>query len=594
MVKIFTRIDSSTTKQTWGLYREEIKHDKKVFALLALAIPVSQFLRYVFMPLMMSLVIQSLITSPSNITTPLQLIAAMIVAAILVIIFNNRGFTWLFNHEESVSTRLTDRAMSHLMSQSYEFFANRKIGSISGDVMGFAKSYQGVMDAVWLQASGLVISYVTSLIIIGVMSPPLLIPLLLLTFGIIVLSIRSLNIRAPFRNERKRRTSELNGLIADIMGNELLVKIFARERHEAQYVINRREKIQELAHREINIIERESIFRQVLLSLFQVAALLVGIWLYKQSMVSIAALVFIITYLGRITDTMFSITTIIRAIEQALLDAAPITKILHEKPAVLDAAHAKTLAITDGAISFHKVSFRYNDAHTESVFDDLDLTIPAKQRIGLAGYSGGGKSTLTKLLLRFVDVTAGSITIDGQDISQVTQESLRNAIAYVPQEPYLFHRSLRDNIAYGKPDSSEEAIIQAAKQAHAWEFINKLPDKLDTIVGERGVKLSGGQRQRIAIARAILKDAPILILDEATSALDSESEKLIQSSISELMKNKTSIVIAHRLSTISRLDRIIVIDDGKIIEDDSHTQLVNDNKIYAKLWKHQSDGFIDS
>lgn len=591
-MKVFTRIDNSSAKQTWKIYLEEIRRDKKGVLFFAVVVPISQFLRYVFMPLMMSFIVQALITNPKDTNTLLGLIAIMAVAALISIVLNNRGLTWLFNNEEIVNTQLTMRAMNHLMSQSYEFFSNRKVGALSGDVMGFAKSYQGVMDALW-QASGLAVSYITSLIIIGFMSPLLLIPLLLLTFGVLILSIRSLNVRAPFRNERKRRTSELSGLIADVLGNQILVKVFAREYQETHYLVKKRETIQQLAHTEIDIIERESIFRQVLLSIFQTTALLIGIWLYGQNAVSIAALVFIITYLGRITDTMFGITTIIRAVEQALLDAAPITKILQEAPEVIDVPNAQTLTVPHGALSFDNVSFRYNDTPTEPVFTDLNLTIPAKQRIGLAGYSGGGKTTLTKLLLRFVDVSTGSITIDGQDISQVTQESLRDAIAYVPQEPFLFHRSLRDNIAYGKPAASDEEITEAATKAHAMEFINKLPEGLDTIVGERGVKLSGGQRQRIAIARAILKDAPMLVLDEATSALDSESEKLIQSSISELMENKTAIVIAHRLSTIARLDRIIVIDDGKIVEDGTHTKLIANNKIYAKLWQHQSDGFID-
>ncbi len=210
------------------------------------------------------------------------------------------------------------------------------------------------------------------------------------------------------------------------------------------------------------------------------------------------------------------------------------------------------------------------------------------------GPSGSGKTTLTKLLLRFADVDKGSIKVDGTSISKVTQESLRKSIAYVPQEPMLFHRSLRENIAYGKPDATDDEIRQAAIQANAIDFIDKLPEGFDTIVGERGVKLSGGQRQRIAIARAILKDAPILVLDEATSALDSESEQLIQSALERLMKGRTSIVIAHRLSTIAKLDRIIVLEDGRITEDGAHTDLLKKKGgTYASLWNHQSGGFIE-
>jgi ATP-binding cassette subfamily B protein len=310
--------------------------------------------------------------------------------------------------------------------------------------------------------------------------------------------------------------------------------------------------------------------------------------------VSIAALVFAVTYLGRLTSSLFDLTPIIRGTEQAFLDAANITDILDETPEVVDAPRAKKLTVSRGEIEFRKTNFSYNDDKNAPVIKDLSLTIAPGERIGLAGHSGGGKTTLTKLVLRFADATGGSITIDGQDITKVSQESLRQNIAYVPQEPYLFHRSLRENISYGKPDASDKEIMDAVTKANAHDFVDTLPNGLDTLVGERGVKLSGGQRQRIAIARAILKDAPILILDEATSALDSESEKLIQDALTKLMKDRTSIVVAHRLSTIAGLDRIIVLNHGEIVEEGSHAALVKQkNGIYASLWSHQSGGFIE-
>jgi ATP-binding cassette subfamily B protein len=277
----------------------------------------------------------------------------------------------------------------------------------------------------------------------------------------------------------------------------------------------------------------------------------------------------------------------LRDINQGFGDAHEMTLILDEESSVLDAPRAKKLKVASGTIDFNQISFTHADGNSP-VFSDFSLSVKAGERIGLVGQSGSGKTTLTKLLLRFADVQVGEVLIDGQDITQVTQESLRRSIAYVPQEALLFHRSIRENIAYGKLNATDQEVIRAAKQANAWEFIKDLPNGLDTLVGERGVKLSGGQRQRVAIARAIIKDAPILVLDEATSSLDSESEGLIQDALYRLMKGRTAIVIAHRLSTVAKLDRIIVLKNGQIVEDGPHAKLLRSDQEYAKLWNHQA------
>jgi ATP-binding cassette subfamily B protein len=591
-MKLFTRTNTKSAKATLKLHWQEMRHEKKQVVFFSVGIPFAHLLYTVILPLIFSFVVQSLVSHPHDISHPLSLLGIAVAVSIVALIVNYFAFRVLFDHEERTSSRLTKRVVETLMSHSYQFFSNHKVGSLSGDVTGFIRSNIAIQDQVFLQASGILVNFIFSLIIIAFLSPILLIPLGLLTVFVIIQAIRSLSKRAHYRDERKKRTTELNGNISDILGNQLLVRVFAREKQESAHVMQTRHYIEDISHKEIAILQREAMYRMGTLYLFQILTIAGSIWLFSLNMISIAALIFAVTYLGRVTSSLFAVAPIIRSLEQAFLDAAPMTEILSQAPEVQDVPNAKELVVKKGAINMKDVVFHYQD-NGDAVFNTFSLDIQPGERVGVAGHSGGGKSTLTKLILRFTDIDSGQIMIDGQDISKVTQSSLRSNIAYVPQEPFLFHRSLRDNIAYARPDATDKEVREACRKAHALEFIDKLPHGLDTTVGERGVKLSGGQRQRIAIARAILKDAPILILDEATSALDSESEKLIQSSLKELMKGRTSIVIAHRLSTIQKLDRIIVLQDGAIKEGGTHAQLLDKNGVYANLWAHQSGGFIE-
>ena len=591
-MKIFTRTDAATTKKTLAIFREEINHEKRSFWLGMILIPLSNLFSMVILPLLVSFIIQDLIEGkPWHDMT--WLFVGMIVASIASIIANQIGFDEFFNHEERIVTRLVDRAMQALMSHSQLFFSNQKVGSLANDVNTFSRSYLTFMDNVAMNFMGIAVSYVASLIVIAFIAPLLLVPLFLLTAFVVWHSLRSMSERSIYRNKRKELQSQLVGQIADILGNQTLVRLFGKRQQEIARVIAKRNAITDIAAKEIDLIQKNAKTRQSVLFSFQIITIGLIVVLIQNKLIAVGAAIFAITYLGRVTSTMFNITSIIRGFEQSLLDAAKIIELLNETPDVTDAPNAEIMKVSHGSISFSSVGFSYADAPNEHLFQGLNLTIAARSSVGLVGKSGGGKTTMTNLLLRYADVTSGSVRIDDQDVSHVQQDSLRNVISYVPQDPYLFHRSLKSNIAYGKDGASDAEIVDAAKKAHAWEFIEKLPQGLDTIVGERGVKLSGGQRQRIAIARAILKDAPILVLDEATSALDSESEKLIQASLETLMKNRTSIVIAHRLSTIAKLDRIIVLDDGKIVEDGSHQELLARNGVYAKLWNHQSGGFIE-
>ena len=310
---------------------------------------------------------------------------------------------------------------------------------------------------------------------------------------------------------------------------------------------------------------------------------------WKAGLLTVGDLVLLQTYLVRMYEKLWNAGKNIRTVYEAISDANEMTALLVQPNSVLDKEGSININVKKGEISFSEVSFKYGE---REVVKGLNLTIAPGERVALVGPSGGGKSTLLKLLFRFYDLSGGKITIDGQNIAVVTQESLRNSLSLVPQDPILFHRPLIENIRYARQDATDEEVIHAAKLAHAHEFIEKLSHGYQTMVGERGIKLSGGERQRVAIARAILKNAPILILDEATSSLDSESEMLIQDALSTLMKGRTTIVVAHRLSTIMAMDRIVVIKDGLIIEEGKHEELIKANQgMYQKLWEIQAGGF---
>ena len=592
-MKLFTRTDSTITKQTTKLFIEYAKTDKKRLMIFATLIPLSQTIEYVFIPLLFSFVVQHLVDNPREVTAALWLCVTAAGCVAISAVANHIGFINMFRHEEHATTGLLSKGLNGILSHSQNFLINQKVGALAGDVNTFSRSYMTIFDTLFMQLSGTIISFIISLVVIAIIAPILLVPLVGLTLFIFLQSIRSLNRRAPVRNKRKELQSKLFGTVADIVGNHTLVRLYGNSKKEVAQVIKGRNDIIEVFEKEVQIMQSEVNIRRVVIYVFQISTIVLCIFLFSKSLLAIGALVFVITYLGRVTGSMFTISSSVRIIEQAYLDAAKTTELLMTARDVTDAPDATKLEVSSAVITFENVTFSYSDDPRHAVFRNLNITIPAGQHVGLVGHSGGGKTTLTSLLLRYADVKAGAITISGQAIASVTQESLRAAISYVPQDPSLFHRSLRENIAYGMPNASDAAILKAVELANAREFIDEMPRGLDTLVGERGIKLSGGQRQRIAIARAILKDAPILLLDEATSALDSESEKLIQASLDNLMKDRTSIVIAHRLSTIAKLDRILVLEKGKIVEDGSHAALIKKNGVYAKLWSHQSGGFIE-
>jgi ATP-binding cassette subfamily B protein len=514
-----------------------------------------------------------------------------VVSVVLATISNGIGLRGFARLDGRAQNFLRASVFDRLMSESSAFYSNTKAGSLMGHVMAYINGYAIIQEIVFQRGLNLVLPLLIGILVIAWQSPLLASMLLLISFSIGVKTLVDSRRRAPYRKVRKEAMTRLNGFLGDVITNSAIVRTFAAQDQERQRLMDNQQKWQAASQANLWIFGTH--YRNLTggVHALQIISIGMAAWLASTGHISLGLVVFTISYFQRLSSGLLDLAPIVQGFQGALMDAAPISELLLSPRTILDKPGAKKLVIKKGAIKVQNVTHRYEET-APIVFKGLNLQIPAGQSVGLVGHSGSGKTTLTNLLLRFVDSNDGTIVIDNQNIKDVTQQSLRRAISYVPQDSQLFHRSIFENIAYGNPHATEKAIIVAAKRAHIWDFIQSLPQGLQTEVGERGLKLSGGQRQRIAIARAILKDAPILIFDEATSALDSESEKHIQASIAELIKNRTSIIIAHRLSTIQKLDRIIVIDKGNIIQDGTHEILAKQKGLYATFWSHQSGGFI--
>lgn len=398
---------------------------------------------------------------------------------------------------------------------------------------------------------------------------------------------------APQRRKATIEDNKIGATLADAVSCNATVKSFGAEKRELNFfqnVVTQWRHVARKAWIRSNIV---AVTQNVLIMIFKAATFGAAVWLWYTGALTVADFVFVLASYLLFTGYFRPIGDRIRDLQEAMSDIED-TVIFHHTPIeVLDSPDAKNLKIIGGKIEIKNITFNYR-GNAADIYKNFNLTINPGEKIALVGHSGSGKSTLVKLIQRLYNLRKGSIEIDGQDISKITQSSLRKNIALVPQDPLLFHRTLQQNIAYGKTNATPQEIDRAAKLAHAYEFIKNLPQKYDTLVGERGVKLSGGERQRVAIARAMLADAPILILDEATSSLDSHSESLIQDALKNLLKNRTSIIIAHRLSTIKTADRILVFEHGKIVEEGNHQTLVHkEGGVYKKLYEMQVGGFLN-
>jgi ATP-binding cassette subfamily B protein len=580
----------SINRQTLKFYWHEIRKHKTSFWAMVVCVPLAGLLLDTLLPYFLT---QAVGTFTSNNTELMwQLLTVAAVVALVGVGLNFLGFQSAVYHQARVRNDLTQTTLRDILAKDNAFFSSQKIGALTGKFIDFINAHDGLQDLVVVRTLIFTLNMVVGITLIFMHSWVLGWIVLGLIVGLLIGIRVSLRLRQPLRQARKDMVGTINGAIADTISNNLTVKTFAQETFELQQITRLTDIYQRLFQRDFRWTSSEASLRLLVMSSVQIIAIAIIATMLTQGQIELGIAIFIIAYLQRIAAQLFTLGELVNGYDKLFLQAAPMTEILLTRPTITDAPNASTLRVTKGDIELRRVSYAYSDAPETDVITDLSLHIPAGQRVGVVGTSGAGKTTLTKLLLRFDDIRKGELLIDEQDIQHVTQASLRQALAYVPQEPLLFHRTLRENIAYSKPEATDAEVRQAAKAANALEFIERLPHGLDTVVGERGIKLSGGQRQRVAIARAILKDAPILVLDEATSALDSESEKLIQASLEGLMKNRTSIVIAHRLSTIAKLDRIIVLEDGHIVEDGSHDALLQQHGIYAKLWNHQSGGFI--
>jgi ATP-binding cassette, subfamily B, bacterial len=490
-----------------------------------------------------------------------------------------------------VMTDLSSTAFNYLMGHSYNFFISNFSGTLTRRIHRYSNAFSQVLDSLVYNFFGTGLFALGVLFVVFQKSPLLSLVLLLWTMIFIGLQMVRARYIRPLRAARVAEDSRVSGILSDDVSNQNTISLFASEMHEKVFYRKANE-----AWRLVSIkLSNADGWILALQGLFAIGiefGVLYGtLLLWERGLVTVGDFVLIQVYVLGLIDRLWSIGNSMRKLYDAFADAYEMIEIFETPHEIQNVSGAKELIVSKGEITMKEVVFNFTDIR--SILNNFSLTIAPSERVALVGPSGAGKSTITKLLLRLYDVTEGSIEIDGQNIAKVTQESLRNAISFVPQEPILFHRSLMDNIRYGNKEATDEEVYEAAKKAHCHEFISELPLMYETHVGERGVKLSGGERQRVAIARAILKNAPILILDEATSSLDSESESLIQDALKVLMEGKTVIVIAHRLSTIMAMDRIIVIEKGRIVADGTHTTLLDqEGSLYHKLWSIQAGSFL--
>ncbi len=493
--------------------------------------------------------------------------------------------------ESRVIADLSVKAFSYLHGHSYSYFTDNFGGSLVKKVKWFTSAFENITDRFLWNFLPLVTS--VTFITIVLIKTNIWLGLGILFWVLVFISINFVFTKYKLQYDLRRTKDEtaVTGLLADTITNHNNVKLFNGYFGEVQKFIEASKNLHVSRLFAWNLGSYFFSVQAALWIIMEVGMYVFAIHLWSKGLMSVGGFVLLQAYVINIFNNVWNFGKNVQKVYESLADAEEMTIIFNTPHEVQDVVTAKPLMAHAGAVEYKNVGFNYN--RTRAVLENFNLSIKPKEHVGIVGASGAGKTTVVKLLFRMHDVTSGHILIDGQDITHVTQESLWHAVSMVPQDPILFHRSLMENIRYGRPEATDEEVMMAAKLARCHDFITETQDGYNTFVGERGIKLSGGERQRVAIARAILKNAPVLVLDEATSSLDSESESLIQEALSELMKDKTVIVIAHRLSTIRKMDRIIVMDGGKIVEEGTHQDLTEKKGgMYTNLWNLQAGGFV--
>jgi ATP-binding cassette, subfamily B, bacterial len=519
---------------------------------------------------------------------------------ILIIIGLIQVTVWFFRRlntfvansfEARVIAEINNMCFENLHRHAFAFFNNNFVGSLTKKVKWFVTSFENITDRLIWSIIPLIVGIIFTIVVLFSLNVWLGIGIVVWLILFIIVNLIFTKFKFKYDLERSEKETASTAILSDTITNNANVKLFNGYQREVAGYAKANEELRKIRRWTWDLGSYFDAVQAILMISLELGVMVYAVFLWQEGSFTLGSFVMIQSYLNSVMGRIWDFGGVIRMTYQNLADAEEMTEILETPFAIQDTSNARLLKVPNGEIEFKKVSFNYE--HNNKILDNFNLIIPANQRLAVVGTSGSGKTTLIKLIFRMHELSSGKILIDGQDISRVTQESLWENVSLVPQDPVLFHRTLKENIAYGKPNATEAEILAASKAAHCHEFISAQENGYDTYVGERGIKLSGGERQRVAIARAILKNAPILVLDEATSSLDSQSEALIQDALNNLMKDKTVIVIAHRLSTIRKMDRIIVIDQGKVIEDGSHKSLSGiKSGVYSGLWEMQAGGFI--